>query len=846
MHHPGRDAGGIPRIDPACFLQEHLPRDTQLAQLNEPESDCVQVHGSPLPNWPHLMKTVLILTLVGVFLSPLAIAQDALVTATVLDSDKRVPLFGANVTLMSRVDTASKRFSTTDREGIFSFSRVKEGAYTLRISFIGYEELSRNVTVTGGGVSLGILYLLQSSVVMKGMVVTGTVPPVDQVGDTLQFHSKAFQLNPDASAEDLVSKLPGVTIEDNTVKAQGEDVRQLLVDGRRFFSDDPMIALRNLPADVIERIQVYDKLSDQAELTGFDDGQAMRTMNIITRVDRRRGEFGRAVGGYGEQGRYQTVGNVNIFRGVQRITLLGQSNNINQQGFTLQDFLGAMGGGLGGGIRDGMRGGLMAGGMRGPGGMGGGMRGAGGGGGRMPLIAGPIQAEMAGNFLIGQQNGTNTTHALGGQFSDSWGTGLDVQGNYFFNLTDNRRDEVTNRQYFVTADTSQFYRENSLSNRSNYNHRLNMRIEYDLDSSNTLMLVPRLNLQSNSSASNFIGMNYLMENLLLSQSATRNESDVGGYTFSNGLIYRHKFEIPGRTLSIQLNANLNDRDSKGSLESGNTYFSGRLVQGDSLDQRANSRTKGYTLSLNLAYTEPVGVNSLVQLSYNVSFANNSTDKKTYNFDPQSREYDLLDATLSNELESDYLTQRASLGYQYQGSEWNFLAGVGYQSAALSARRVFPTQGTTDKAFTNVLPMATLRWRSSRTNNLQILYRTVTNPPAISQLENAIDNSNPLLLSTGNPDLKQYYTHSLTTRYSYTNVQNMNSVFVLLSGAITLDYIANALLLAQSDTLLEGGVLLKQGSQLSKPVNLGRQRTLRSMVNYSFPASFIMSNLNLNL
>ncbi|MBM3298347.1 MAG: carboxypeptidase-like regulatory domain-containing protein, partial [Deltaproteobacteria bacterium] len=178
------------------------------------------------------MKQVLFSLLIGAFLSPLLLGQDALVTGTVLDSDRRVPLFGANVTLMSRADTLSKRFSTTNREGKFSVSKVKEGAYTLKISFIGYEELSRNVSVTGAGVSLGLLYLVQSSVVMKGVVVTGTVPPVDQVGDTLQFNSRAFQLNPDASAEDLVSKLPGVTIEDNTVKAQGEDVRQLLVDGR--------------------------------------------------------------------------------------------------------------------------------------------------------------------------------------------------------------------------------------------------------------------------------------------------------------------------------------------------------------------------------------------------------------------------------------------------------------------------------------------------------------------------------------------------------------------------------------------------------------------------------------
>ena len=145
----------------------------------------------------------------------------------------------------------------------------------------------RNIILTGKDLDLGILYLSQRAILMGEYVVNGLVPPVVQVGDTLQFNSKAFKLNVDASAEDLVSRLPGVTVENNTVKAQGEEIAQVFVDGKRFFGDDPMIALRNLPAEVIDKIQVYDKLSDQSELTGFNDGQTTKTINIFSRFHMR-------------------------------------------------------------------------------------------------------------------------------------------------------------------------------------------------------------------------------------------------------------------------------------------------------------------------------------------------------------------------------------------------------------------------------------------------------------------------------------------------------------------------------------------------------------------------------
>jgi hypothetical protein len=792
------------------------------------------------------MKRLLYLLISSAVVIASVFGQQGQVTATVMDRSTRTPLVGANITLVNSKDTTQKHYGATANDGKFTLSNLNSGQYALKVSFVGYLEMQRNITVTGKSLDLGILYLSQRAIIMGEYVVNGLVPPVVLVGDTLQFNSKAFKLNVDASAEDLVSRLPGVTVENNTVKAQGEEITQVFVDGKRFFGDDPMIALRNLPAEVIDKIQVYDKLSDQSELTGFNDGQTTKTINIITRQDRRRGQFGRIVAGYGDEGKYQAVGNVNIFQGGRRITVLGPSNDINQQNFSMQDFLGAMGGGTGGGGF----GGGMGGGMR-AGGAGGGMRtggGPGGGGGGGRGFAGAVSAQASqqmSNFSIGQQNGVSTTNALGGQLTDSWWTGLNVEANYFFNLADNQRNDLTDRQYFLSPDTSQYYRQNSVSDGKNFNHRLNMRFDYAIDSTNEIIFMPRLSLQSNATNSNLTGLTWWLQNVSLSQSGTTNRTTVDGYTSSNAITYRHKFDIPGRSISIQGNANMNDRKSDRYLQSQDLYYLGQTTQADSLNQLANTATKGYSLSATVAYTEPITVSGLFQINYSISKTDNSTNKRSFNYNVLSGLYDIPDLPTTNEVESGYLTQRGGVGYQYRGDGYDMNFGVGYQTASLSADRTFPTSITTDRTFANFLPTATLHIGVTRTNNIQILYRTATSPPPIGQLENTIDNTNPLFLTAGNSDLKQNYTHSLTARYTTTNLESMESFFFMVSGGITEDYIANSLFLAQKDTLLEGGVILKQGSQLTRPLNLGNQNTLRAMGTYSFPFTFISSNINFN-
>ena len=370
-----------------------------------------------------------------------------------------------------------------------------------------------------------------------GVTVTASGAPTQQKGDTIQYNANQFKVNPDATVEDLVKKAPGITVDrDGTVTAQGEQVRKVTIDGRDFFGDDASAALRNLPADVVDKIQVFDRLSDQAQLTGVDDGNSQKAINIVTKAGMRDGQFGRMYVGYGTDDRYQAGGNVSFFKDNRRISIVGLANNINQQNFGSQDLLGVTSSSGGGGGRGGPQGG---GGRGGPQGGGGNF----GGGGQ--------------NFTIGQQNGISKTNAIGINFADKWGQKLDVSGSYFFNNSNLNNDRFTNRQSLAKPDSILFTDENALSRTNNYNHRINLRLEYRIDSSNTLMITPSLSFQKNKAVTSSMSQSYYdVTKGLVNQLENNRNSVNSGYNFNNNILYRHAFAKRGRSISVNLNTSI--------------------------------------------------------------------------------------------------------------------------------------------------------------------------------------------------------------------------------------------------------------------------------------------------
>ena len=322
-------------------------------------------------------------------------AQNVTLTGTVLSNGDGSSLPGAHVILIPTIGGVELD-NLTDDKGKFIITNLKPGDYNLKISYLGFTDFQKLLQITRRGLDLGEIKLVESAYELGQVQVVGQAAQATSKDDTLQFNASSFKTNPDASAEDLTRKVPGIVMENGRIQAQGEDVKEILVDGKPFFGNDPAAALKNLPAEVIDKIQIFDKQSDQDAFSGFNSGQTSKAINIITRQDKRNGTFGRLFGGYGTDERYQAGGAVNKFKDDVRLTLLGQFNNINEQNFSSEDLSGvSQGGGRGSG---------------------GGSWGGGGGG----------WGGGNNDFVVDQKQGIAKTNAFGLNYSDTWGKKLKI------------------------------------------------------------------------------------------------------------------------------------------------------------------------------------------------------------------------------------------------------------------------------------------------------------------------------------------------------------------------------------------------------------------------------------
>ena len=766
-----------------------------------------------------------------VFFPAAVLGQSLALRGKLQDKTDRLPLSGATVKITVQNDSTSQRNTISGRDGSFEFRELLPQTYILKITSIGHETDSQVVVLTDSSRDLGIIAMAKQAKLLEEVTIKAVTPPVKQKADTLEYSASAFKVNPDANAEDMVKKMPGVTVDKGTVTAQGEQVRKVTIDGREFFGDDATAALRNLPAQVIDKIQVFDRMSDQAQFTGFDDGSTAKSINIVTRADMRNGQFGRLYAGYGTDDRYSAGGNVSFFKGNRRISLVGLSNNINQQNFSTQDLLGVTSNQNRGGQ------GRGGGGPRGGGNRGGGSPRGGGGG---------FGGNNSDNFLVGQQNGISKTNSFGINFSDLLSKKFEISGSYFFNNNNNTNREVSTREYFGSVDSIRVDNERSVSNSRNTNHRLNLRLEYKIDSNNSLIITPNVNLQSNRSVNTFEARNVFKPDNPISTSINNNNSLSEGYNISNGILYRHAFAKRGRTISLNLNTRFSKNDRESYVTAINNFYKGTLpTETDSLRQYADQATNGYQLSANIAYTEPVGKKGQLQINYSPSYSKNKADQQTFHFNEGQGKYSLFDTSLSNKYDNDYIAQRGGISYRIGDRDNMFSVGASYQHARLEGDQFFPVTASISKKFSNILPELIWRKKLSAKSNLRLFYRSSTNEPSITQLQNVINNNNPLYITTGNPDLQQQYTHRLVSRYSFTNSAKLSSLFANLFIEKTDDYIGNLVYFADSDTALTPTVTLRQGSQFSKPVNLNGYWSVRSFLTYGMPLKFLKSNLNWN-
>lgn len=760
----------------------------------------------------YFMLRYAVLTIVLITISLVGLGQTGTIKAIVTDNNEKKPVAGATVSLLLQKDSTLVKNVVTNKEGRFILEGLAADSFIVTVNTVNFQQFSSFITLEDGQIKdLGNLGLNTKGKDLETVVIVSRTPPVVQKGDTSQFSASQFKVNPDATVEDLIKKMPSITVaKDGTVTAQGEQVRRVTIDGKDFFGDDASAALRNLPSGIVDKIQVFDRLSDQAQLTGVDDGNSQKAINIVTKSGLKNGQFGRVYAGYGTDDRYAAGGNVSFFKGDRRLSLVANFNNVNQQNFGSQDLLGVTSSGGGGG---------------------GGGRGGSWGGGND-------------NFSVGQSNGISKTNAMGVNFSNKYGPKLSLTASYFYNKSTNDNLSIFNTETFAPDGNNLFSNQISNSVTENFNHRLNMRLEYKIDSNNSIFIIPSVNIQGNNSNSLSSLNNYFGSNDSVSNSLIRSAADRNGYNIRNNILYRHSFAKRGRSLSLGLNTNFTRNSGEVVTDAAFRFYNAGIAEDSARNQFGDNLTNGESYTGTITYTEPLSLKSQLQFEYQPSIQYNKADNQTFLFD--GSKYETFDPRFSNKFDNTITTNRGGITYRFnKNKDENLAIGVNYQGTQLASERIFPTAASLKQSFSDFLPNAFWRKKFSSSSNVRIFYRASVNFPSVNQLQDVVDVSNPLRVTVGNPLLKQSNTQFVGGRYSYANSKTSKSFFANIFAQTASNYISNATFIASADSLIQNGDTLKRGSQLTKPVNLDGYRNIRSFFTYSMPFKAIKTTLNLN-
>lgn len=736
-----------------------------------------------------------------------AMAQ-TVVSGKITDKSTSDPLPGATVSITP--NGGKTRLGVSDMDGKYRIDNLAAGQYRIKVSYMGYKTYEKSVSLGSSDNKVMNISLTEDATMLENLSVEGRATRAQQAGDTLSYNASAFKVLDGSTAEELLAKMPGIVVEGGEVQAQGESVSKVMVDGKEFFDGDVNLALKNLPADIIASIEVFDKKSDQAEFTGFDDGEEIKTINIVTKSGYKEGVFGKVYGGYGTDNRYNAGGNINIFDESQRLSILGMSNNVNQQNFSQEDLSGVMS------AQSSKRGGRRGGGRRG----------------------------STDNFMVGSLGGVTKTNGIGLNYVNEWNDKLKLTSSYFFNQSSNDYQEKLQREYFESALPGMSYMQDSESDMTNWNHRVNMNLEYKIDADNTLQLRPKFSYQSSNTLSSYLGEN-LLYGEQQSSIGSSSESDVKSYSAGLNATYRHRFNKQGRTLSLSVNGQITDKRSDTYTDYKESKTEEGTTTATEYSQRKDNDEKQTSLRTNLMYTEPIVDNVQLSANYKFSYSNSDADKKTFESDGMTDLGEQLIDQMSSVYQTDYLTHAAGLGLRWNLDKWRFTLGADFQWASLDGDQSYPVADNISHNYFSVLPSAMIRYSLNRNNSFMLRYRSSSTSPTLQQLQSVVDNTNPLFLSTGNPLLDQQINHTLNLRYMLTTMSGQTFI-AMLGATLRNGYVADSTFVATEDITLPGGIEMDKGAQLTRPVNLDGYYSLQAMLTYGFPLDLIRSNVNLSL
>lgn len=729
-----------------------------------------------------------------------------------IDSGNAVMPF-ATVMLLQPKDSTLVNFGRTDENGAFEFKNVKKANYLLKISFVGYIPFQTDVKPVDGAVNdLGKLKLKPIANELMEVVVKTARAPLNIKGDTIEYNAASFKVPPGSSVEDLLRKLPGVQIDqDGNIKAQGQDVKKVTVDGKSFFGNDPKAATKNLPAEAITKVQIFNDKSEQAKATGVDDGKKEKTVNLELKDDFKKGGFGKVTAGIGTQERAELKGNYNRFDSKQQFSVLGLGNNINQTGISrddFQDFRGSQANNWGDEADFGFSSGVR--------------------------------------YFYDNDTEESITIPIGGRnfqgFSENYAAGANYNydtkktkfsSNYYFSQTQQLVSKKMERENFLNNNSSFKNFENSYQNRISRNHRASLRFEKTIDSLNTLILIGNGRMGDGTTKFNSLQEFFRNGTTKSNETAINNFNDFNSTAVALIGLYRHKFMKKGRNFAASLTYNYNISDGEARQNSVNQLFDAPVGSiPTNINQINFTNSPRHLVKSSLLFVEPLSKKFFSETFYNFSLRREAVDRNV-----QTTDGSRIDS-LSNYYNNDFMYNRfgSSVRYNHKGVNISFgLAAQHFQFTGNFARSKDATnfQKINRDVFA-LIPAGSVSIDLKNNRYIWADYSKEVSEPSIRDLQPIIDNSNTLFLRVGNPDLLPMSAHRAYIGYNMFNPASFTNMFF----NINYSYNINQVIYNQ---IVDPVTLVTT----ARPTNISGGQNFGSWLGFGFPIVKTKSTFNIN-
>lgn len=678
------------------------------------------------------------------------------IKGTIADTVSNSKLANASISVITAKDSILQKFTRVKEDGTFAINNLSKGKFIVLATYPGYADFVEHFTLDSAHTThnFGRISMLLKERLLQEVIVKGKAAAIKIKGDTTEFNPAAYNIQPNSKVEDLLKQLPGIEVDkDGKITAQGQTVKKVLVDGEEFFGDDPTLVTKNLRADMVDKVQLYDKKSDQAAFTGIDDGVKDKTINIKLKEDKKNGYFGKLDGGIGTDGYYQGQALFNRFKGKQKFSVYGTLGNTGKTGLGWEDN-NKYGGG--GNMEFGDDGGIYI---------------FGGGGDDLDSFDGRYNGE-----------GKPVARTGGAHYDTKWNNDKEsINTNYKIGSLTVDGTKNTQQQNNFPGNISNT---NSDQNNHNYMFRQKLDVNYQvkLDSMQNLKITADGTLKNSNTRSNFATQTRRLDGSLINSNDRENSADVDGKVFNANAFYTKKFKKKSRTLSVNFKTAFNESDSKGFLKSNTRFYDsvGTYVSKDTIDQYKVNKTQSTNINTNVTYTEPLAKDFTLAISYALSVNNATADRRTFNKDAGSGPYNILDNIYSSDYKLNQLSNQGGMVFNVQKQKYSFNFGTKVAGVRFKQVDEFGRMADLVRNFTNWYPQASFQYKFTKQSSLRLNYNGNTTQPNIDQIQPVRVNTDPLNIQVGNSGLKP----SFTNRYniSYNSYKVISNQYIWISGS----------------------------------------------------------------